>query len=133
MDSITDEIFSDFKDSVAKIDFNSYNPNSLEFLTALNIGLMWHLMNEVNGGTDTVTIVDRAEKDDISDEIFGAKKYFQKYIDLNDPAYKEMAKEELKHAEILIKKANAKLPSGEEKSKLKEYENELNSLRIEMA
>ena len=69
-----------------------------------------------------------SEKDDISDELYGAKKYFQKFLDSGDTAYKEMAKEELKHAEILIKKANAKLPTGEEKVKLKDYETELRQI-----
>ena len=68
------------------------------------------------------------EKDEISDELYGAKKYFQKYMDSGDSVFKEMAKDELKHAEILIKKANAKLPSGEEKARLKEYELELKEI-----
>ena len=36
-----------------------------------------------------------------------------------------MANDELKHANLLIKKAYSKLPSGEEKMKLKSYEDEI--------
>ena len=36
-----------------------------------------------------------------------------------------MANDELKHANLLIKKVYSKLPSGEEKMKLKSYEDEI--------
>lgn len=131
MDSIIKEVFSDFKNSLSNIDFNSYNPNSPEFQSALNVGLMWHLLKEIDGENLENKIVPmsmESEKDEISDELYGAKKYFQKFMDSSDSIFKEMAKDELKHAEILIKKANAKLPSGEEKVKLKEYELELKEI-----
>lgn len=32
---MVDEVLNDFKQSLNKIDFNSYNPNSSEFKTAL--------------------------------------------------------------------------------------------------
>lgn len=130
MDSIIKEVYSDFKNSLSNIDFNSYNPNSPEFLSALNVGLMWHLLQEIGGENIENKIVPEmeTEKDEISDELHGAKKYFQKFMDSGDSVYKEMAKDELKHAEILIKKANAKLPSGEEKARLKEYELELKEI-----
>lgn len=43
----------------------------------------------------------------------------------NETQLKEMASDELKHANLLIKKAYSKLPSGEEKMKLKSYEDEI--------
>lgn len=137
MDLIIKEVFSDFKNSLAGIDFGSYNPNSPEFQSALNVGLMWHLLKEIDGenleivpkmGTYETVPEMGTEKDEISEELYGAKKYFQKFMDSEDSVYKEMAKDELKHAEILIKKANAKLPSGEEKARLKEYELELKEI-----
>lgn len=134
MDSVTKEVFSDFKNSLAGINFSSYNPNSPEFMAALNVGLMWHLLNELSeSGTDIKAAMpametEYAEKDEISDELYGAKKYYQKFMDSGDAAYKDLAKDELRHAEILIKKANAKLPSGDEKAKLKEYEVELKEI-----
>lgn len=130
MDSVIKEVLGDFKNSLAGIDFNSYNPNSPEFISALNVGLMWHLLQEIGGDKieNKVVSMESEEKDEISDELHGAKKYFQKFMDSNDSIFKEMAKDELKHAEILIKKANAKLPSGEEKVRLKEYEMELKEI-----
>lgn len=130
MDFTINEVFTDFQNSLSSIDFKAYNPNSVEFQSALNVGLMWYLLNEI-GGENVEKIVPMkmdSEKDDISDELYGAKKYFQKFLDSGDTTYKEMAKEELKHAEILIKKANAKLPTGEEKVKLKDYETELRQI-----
>ena len=129
MDSNISEVFSDFKDSVAKIDFNSYNPNSAEFLSALNVGLMWHLLQELGEGkVETKVMSKESEKDEISDELFGAKKYLQRFLDSGDMNYKEMSSDELKHAGILIKKAYSKLPNAEEKAKLKSYEDELNAI-----
>lgn len=129
MDSVINEVFSDFKDSVAKIDFNSYNPNSAEFLSALNVGLMWYLLQELGEGkVEIKAMVQESEKDEISDELFGAKKYLQRFMDSGDMNYKEMSSDELKHAGILIKKAYSKLPNAEEKAKLKSYEDELNSI-----
>lgn len=49
------------------------------------------------------------------EEIMGAKKYLQKYHETSDSIFKEMSNDELKHAEILIKKAYSKLPNNEEK------------------
>lgn len=130
MDLNIDEVLSDFKALLSGIDFSSYNPNSPEFMSALNAGLMWQLLCELkrNGSEIDANYKSRMERDEISEELHGAKKYLQKFMDSNDIAYKEMAKDELKHAETLIKKANAKLPGGEEKAKLKEYEVKLKEL-----
>ena len=57
--------------------------------------------------------------------ICGAKKYLQKYLDTMDVSFREMAKDELRHGSILLKKANARLVSGDEKKKLKGYESEI--------
>ena len=69
------------------------------------------------------------EKDEISEELAGAKKYLQKHLDSNDIVFQQMANDELKHAEILIKKAYSKLPNAEEKTKLKSYEDEINQIK----
>ena len=127
--SIEKEVLKDFKSSLSKIDFNSYNPNSSEFLNALFIGEMWRLIKKLNESDciDEVKIEEKSN-DEISEELFSAKKYLQKYIDSNDEIFKQMSKDELKHAEILIKKAYSKLPNSEEKSKLKYYEDEWKSI-----
>ena len=117
------ELKKDFQELLENINFNSYNPNSQEFKNALNIGLMLHII------PDEVEKNNGIEKDEISEELAGAKKYLQKYIDSNDSIFQQMANDELKHAEILIKKAYSKLPNAEEKTKLKSYEDEINQIK----
>ena len=120
------ELKKDFQELLENIDFNSYNPNSQEFKNALNIGLMLHIIpDEVEKHNE----IENIEKDEISEELAGAKKYLQKYIDSNDSIFQQMANDELKHAEILIKKAYSKLPNAEEKTKLKSYEDEISQIR----
>ena len=120
------ELKKDFQELLENIDFNSYNPNSQEFKNALNIGLMLHIIpDEVEKHNE----IENIEKDEISEELAGAKKYLQKYIDSNDSIFQQMANDELKHAEILIKKAYSKLPNAEEKTKLKSYEDEINQIK----
>ena len=120
------ELKKDFQELLGDIDFNSYNPNSQEFKNALNIGLMLHIIpDEVEKHNE----IENIEKDEISEELAGAKKYLQKYLDSNDSIFQQMANDELKHAEILIKKAYSKLPNTEEKTKLKSYEDEINQIK----
>ena len=128
--SIKDEVFNDFKIALDKIDFTNYNPNSIEFVTAMNLGLMWNILNEMMecGETTETRTVEYKSADDIDEEINGAKKYLQKYSETGDSNYKEMSGDELKHATILIKKAYSKLPSGDEKIKLKSYEDEIKKI-----
>lgn len=120
------ELKKDFQELLENIDFSSYNPNSQEFKNALNIGLMLHIIpDEVKKYNE----IENIEKDEISEELADAKKYLQKYIDSNDSIFQRMANDELKHAEILIKKAYSKLPNAEEKMKLKSYEDEINQIK----
>ena len=120
------ELKKDFQELLGNIEFNSYNPNSQEFKNALNIGLMLHIIpDEVEKHNE----IENIEKDEISEELAGAKKYLQKYLDSNDSIFQQIANDELKHAEVLIKKAYSKLPNAEEKTKLKSYENEINQIK----
>lgn len=123
------ELKKDFEESLKNIDFNSYNPNSSEFQTALRIGLMLHILPQDMKIEEKSMKIETVEKDDISEEIMGAKKYLQKYHETSDSIFKEMSNDELKHAEILIKKAYSKLPSNEEKTKLKNYEDEIKEIK----
>ena len=80
----------------------------------------------------SIEIMEKVEpmnEDEISEELAGAKKYLQKHLDSNDIVFQQMANDELKHAEILIKKAYSKLPNAEEKTKLKSYEDEINQIK----
>lgn len=123
------ELKKDFEELLENIDFNSYNPNSSEFQTALRIGLMLHILPQDMKMEEKSMKIETAEKDDISDEIMGAKKYLQKYHETSDSIFKEMSNDELKHAEILIKKAYSKLPNNEEKIRLKNYEDEIKEIK----
>ena len=120
------ELKKDFQELLGNIDFNSYNPNSQEFKNALNIGLMLHIIPDE---VEKYNEIENIEKDEISEELAGAKKYLQKYIDSNDSIFQQMVNDELKHAEILIKKAYSKLPNAEEKTKLKSYEDEITQIK----
>lgn len=122
MDSRFEEVKKDFLDSLEKINFSAYNPNSSEFMDALRIGIMWHLLCEVDDCCEKTESETLKADDEIADKIMSAKKHLQKFIDTEDISFKEISEDELRHAEILVKKAYSKLPSGEEKSKLKEYE-----------
>ena len=120
------ELKKDFQELLENIDFSSYNPSSQEFKNALNIGLMLHIIpDEVEKHNE----IENIEKDEISEELAGAKKYLQKYSDSNDSIFQQMANDELKHAEILIKKAYSKLPNAEEKTKLTSYEDESSQIK----
>ena len=120
------ELKKDFQELLENIDFNSYNPNSQEFKNALNIGLMLHIIPDK---VEKHNEIENIEKDEIFEELAGAKKYLQKYIHSNDIVFQQMANDELKHAEILIKKAYSKLPNAEEKTKLKYYEDEISQIK----
>ena len=123
------ELKKDFEELLENIDFNSYNPNSSEFQTALRIGLMLHILPQNMKMEEKSMKIETVEKDDISEEIMDAKKYLQKYHETSDSIFKEMSNDELKYAEILIKKAYSKLPSNEEKTRLKNYEDEIKEIK----
>ena len=120
------ELKKDFQELLENIDFNSYNPSSQEFKNALNIGLMLHIIPDE---VEKYNEIENIEKDEISEELADAKKYLQKYLDSNDSIFQQMANDELKHAEILIKKAYSKLPNAEDKTKLKSYEDEISQIK----
>ena len=126
------EVLADLHAALEKIDFTAYNPNSADFNNALNIGLMWLVLCKVGGmgeAESSDTHGGNGERgDDISEELSGAKRYLQKYIESGDGSFREMATDELRHAGILIKKANARLPTGEEKARLKSYESEMREI-----
>lgn len=107
----TDELKKDFKEALAKIDFKEYDPFSHAFLKAVNIGQLWL----------AVCCLDC--DDDVAEEIDGAKKYLAMYEDTKDSSYKDMARDELRHAGILIKKHYAHADSAE-KIILEKHENE---------
>lgn len=113
------ELRKDFKESVSKIDFKHYDPYSKQFMTAGFIGQMWFLMKSLY------------EDDEVEGELDGAKEYMARYEDTGDTAFRDMAKDELKHAGILIKK-KYEWADGEKKVRLEEQENERQTLLKEI-
>lgn len=65
---------------------------------------------ELNYGISEKSMeVDEDKSDDIIEEINGAKKYLSIYLETNDEQFRQMASDELKHANILLKKSIFKI------------------------
>lgn len=109
------ELRKDFKDVLSKINFNEYDPYSKKFMTASFVGQMWFLVKSL------------MEDDDVEEEIEGAKTYFEKYLETNDTQYRDMAKDELRHAGILIKK-HSEWADEEKQKTLNQHEEERQEL-----
>ena len=124
------EVLNDFKASLEKVDFGSYDPSSAEFQQALDLGLMWFLLMTMAG---IIKPSEVKSGDEIGEEILLAKRLFQKSIDTGDSSYRDTAKESLKTAGALIKKAYAKLPTGDERAKLKAQEAEISELSARLS
>lgn len=103
------ELKKDFKETLSKINFAEYNPFGRDFMVAGFIGQMWMLLKMLY------------EDDDVEEELDGAKKYFENFLSSGDVSYKEMAKDELKHAGILIKK-HSEWADEEKKKHLEQQE-----------
>lgn len=118
-----EELEKDFSDALKKIDFAKYSPRSQEFLDALFIGLM----RLVLCGTEKHSAgVERHDESDncVSEKIAFAKNALRRFAESGDEAYKEMCLDELRHARTLLKKAYAKFPNAEEKTRLRGLEAE---------
>lgn len=109
------ELKKDFKDTIHEIDFSEYDPFSKKFMKAGFIGQMWMLIKMLH------------EDDDVEEEIEGAESYIKKYHATGDVAFRDMAKDELRHAGILIKK-HYEWADDEKKSVLEEHENKRQEL-----
>ena len=83
----------DYKEAVSHIDFKGpYNPWGKAFMKASFLGEMWFLMKSLY------------EDDEVESEIEGARTYFERFLTTGDSTFRDMAKDELRHAGILIKK-----------------------------
>ena len=124
-----DEVLNDFRNAQIRINYDKYNPNSDDFMTALHLGMMWLVMKECR---DTHELHDEDDiESNIEEEMHDAKKYWKLYLDTNDEMYKKMANEELNHAKMLIGKV-CELPEDEEKKvKTKNYEDEYKKLKLD--
>lgn len=105
------ELRKDFKECISNIDFMNYDPFSKSFMKAGFIGQMWMLLKML------------VEDDDVEEELDGARKYYESFLSSGDVTYKEMAKDELRHAGILIKK-HSEWADEEKKKHLEQQETE---------
>ena len=92
MKQAMEELRRDFKDAISEIDFKEYDPFSKKFMKAGFIGQMWMLLKMLR------------DDDDVESELEGAEEYMDKWLSTGDTAFRDMAKDELRHAGILIKK-----------------------------
>lgn len=128
---IEHEAMKDFKKALGNIDFVKYNPYSGEFMKALFIGQMWDLIKKLN----TCNWCDNNEESeykDVAEEIDGARKYKELYAVTGDSSYKDMAKDELKHAGILINKHRADADTDEKASALNGFAKEHQKISNEL-
>lgn len=115
MKEALEELRRDFKDSLAEINFKEYNPFSKKFMKAGFIGQMWALIKMLH------------DDDDVESELEGAEEYMEKWHSTGDTAFRDMAKDELRHAGILIKK-HYEWADDEKKAVLEEHENKRQEL-----
>lgn len=118
---------SDFLEALGKIDFEkAYDPFSKDYQTALNLGLMALVLVSLAGISGSEG---SPETESIESVLADSKKSLQRYIETGDMSFKKASDDGLSRAEALIRKAYARLPSGDEKARLKALENEVGQIR----
>ncbi len=118
---------ADFREALEKIDFEkAYDPFSKEYQTALNLGLMALVLVSLAGISGSEG---SSEAESIESVLADSKKSLQRYIETGDMSFKKASDEGLSRAEGMIRKAYARLPSGDEKARLKAIESEIAQLR----
>lgn len=109
------ELKKDFKEALSEINFKEYDPWSKKFMKASFIGQMWYLMKALH------------DDDDVEEELEGAETYMEKWHTTGDTVFRDMAKDELRHAGILIKK-HYEWADDDKKAVLEEHENKRQEL-----
>lgn len=126
---IEHEVMLDFKDAIKEINFKKYNPYSGDFMKALFLGQMWDLLCKMNTACNCEVKHHEDEMfEDVLEELEGAEKYTEMFNTSGDSIYRELAKDELKHASILINKYNGMTTDEKEIQKLREMTNRHNEL-----
>lgn len=120
-----EELEHDFSSIFDTVDFSNYNPLSSQVQQLINIGLMWMLANEIKREKEENS--DHV-KDHIQDELMSAEEYYEKWEDEKDPTLKQMAKDELRHADYFIKQARMMAKNVEQQAKLQKYINWYNGI-----
>ena len=109
------ELRKDFKEALSQIDFKEYDPWGKKFMRASFVGQMWYLVKMLH------------DDDDVEDELEGAEEYIERWRSTGDVAFRDMAKDELRHAGILVKK-HYEWADDDKKAILEEHENKRQEL-----
>ena len=117
--SVMQELEKDFRHLVSCVDFDGYDPFSKDFMRACLVGQMLATMKIL--------------EDDVDEELDGAKKYYETYLETGDNSYKDMANDELRHAGILIKKHLAEPHDDAVKEKMNSLERERQDMMRKMS
>ena len=130
MDSdIKEELKKDLTKFIKKIDFSKYNPSSIDFQTALQIGLMLFIINSQFDDVEVIEETNAIEYPDIHRSITNIKKNLSLYEENKDKIYLNLVDDEIKVAEQQIKKSLSKLPNAKNKEQLKQYEIEIDKIK----
>lgn len=97
---IRKELQKDLEECLEKVDFESYDPFSKNFMTALSVGMM-------------AMIIGDHKMDEIEEELSSAKNYMKLYQDTEKEGYMKMAKDELSHAAFLLERQKEMLAAHE--------------------
>lgn len=120
-----EELENDFSNIFDTINFSNYNPSSTQVQQMINIGLIWMLASEIKHEKDEHS---DSVKDHIQDELMSAEEYYEKWENSKDPTLKQMAKDELRHADYFIKQARMMAKNVEQQAKLQKYINWYNGI-----
>ncbi len=112
--TMTAEFTKDFETLLSKIDSSKYSPCSNDFKNAVLTGLMAFLLKKE-------PVISSVETDEVKEEMDSAEKYYQRYKSTGDAMYKQMALEELRHGDYLLRQ-HMLMPMNEaEKAKYEKY------------
>lgn len=115
-DKMQEELAHDFETLLSKINPEGYNPNSQDFRNALMTGAMMFLLNR---GKDAKTA--SSKHDEIKEEMEDAEKYYNRYKATNDAMFRQMAQDELRHADYVLRQRMLTPMTEEEKEKFTKY------------
>lgn len=112
----TKELFEhDFKALLSKVSKN-YNPANLTALA--NVGVLLLATMKLSHEDEKE---EEEARDDIRDELMGAEKYYKRWQETANLSYKQLAKDELRHADFFIKHARMMTQDATQQDKLQSY------------
>ena len=124
-DTMRNEFEKDFKMLVEGIDPEGSDPSSPAFKNAVMTGLMAYLLcgkEEASPIKAEVVMEHKAVPvDEVKEEMDDAEKYFNRYKSTNDAMFKQMALDELKHADYVLRQRMLTPMTEEERTRFTKY------------